>query len=876
MNKQKFNIWNDYEYPLKGQLLSPNTITIALDLLHKNLEGITAETTIFIQFKIKIEQEWRSVSYLQTIELKNFMDLKEIFIEYLDLRDQDYILSNPNAIIFTYKLVNSGSIKPRINRARNITETEESKTFSWKGHNLPRTMDFTQWGKVLFMSDTRAQVQKTNSHSIYDIEILDKELKVTLKIKDRVILEFRDIIIEKGKLGSFERILNNHRYTFIDEVCVFKTIKKETKFLKSIEETPFINNNFITMDLETRTIDNIMSPYAVSIYDGTELKSLYLTDYANSDAMLKEAINYIMKPKYNNSKVYLHNFSFFDGIFLVRILSELSSTNIKPIIRDGRIIDLKFSFKAYENKNLTHLYFRDSYLLLPSSLEKLAINFKVETKGVFPYEFVNNKNISLDYKGSIPNKKFYSEISELEYSKLKSLGLWDLRLETLRYCEQDVRTLHQIITEFQKKIFRLFRVDVLKYPTLSSLAFGIYRSKFLGESKIPLIDGNVFNYLKKGYTGGSVDVYKPYGKNIYRYDVNSLYPYVMRNFPMPVGNPIYFEGDLEFLENNYNLIDRPFGFFEVEVEAPKNLHIPILQTRIKTSNGTKTVAPVGSWIGIYFSEEINNARGHGYKFKILNGYLFERGSIFKDYVDFLYELKVNSEPATPDYIIAKLLLNSLYGRFGMNPHVENHLIIDSKDVLSFEGTITNVLDLKNGKELISFFDDRNWSEESKKSLNISISISAAVTASARVHMSKFKTMTDYTIYYTDTDSIDINKPLPEEFIGRELGLMKLEHVFKEAIFLAPKVYGGVTENYEYVKVKGLKNPISYSQLKPLLYKNTNLEIAQDKWYRSIANGHITIREEVYTLMINNTKRTLMYDTTNKFYDTKPLCLNTKS
>jgi len=113
---------------LKGQLLSPNTISIALDLLHKNLEGVTAETTIYIQFKIKIEQECRSVSYLQTIELKNFLDLKEIFIEYLDLRDQDYILSNPNAIIFTYKLVNSESIKPRINRARPITE--KSQTFS--------------------------------------------------------------------------------------------------------------------------------------------------------------------------------------------------------------------------------------------------------------------------------------------------------------------------------------------------------------------------------------------------------------------------------------------------------------------------------------------------------------------------------------------------------------------------------------------------------------------------------------------------------------------------------------------------------------------------------------------------------------------------
>lgn len=156
-----------------------------------------------------------------------------------------------------------------------------------------------------------------------------------------------------------------------------------------------------------------------------------------------------------------------------------------------------------------------------------------------------------------------------------------------------MHTLHQIITTFQQQIFQLFRLDVLKYPTLSSLAFAIYRSGFMGDAQIPLIDGNIFNELKQGYTGGSVDVYKPQGKNIYRYDVNSLYPYVMRNFPMPVGKPIYFEGDLNVLKD-YNLKDKAFGFFEVEVEAPADMNIPLLQTKIKTGQGSRTVAAVGS------------------------------------------------------------------------------------------------------------------------------------------------------------------------------------------------------------------------------------------------------------------------------------------
>jgi hypothetical protein len=68
--------------------------------------------------------------------------------------------------------------------------------------------------------------------------------------------------------------------------------------------------------------------------------------------------------------------------------------------------------------------------------------------------------------------------------------------------------------------------------------------------------------------------------------------------------------------------------------------------------------------------------------------------------------------------------------------------------LNSQGVVTNVIDLLNGKDLVSFFDDHDWSEEfGKKSLNISVPISAAVTACARIHMSEFKTMDDITLFY---------------------------------------------------------------------------------------------------------------------------------
>lgn len=259
---------------------------------------------------------------------------------------------------------------------------------------------------------------------------------------------------------------------------------------------------------------------------------------------------------------------------------------------------------------------------------------------------------------------------------------------------------------------------------------------------------------------------------------------------MPSGSPIFFEDDI--LKSSLKI--KPFGIFEAEVTCPETLKTPLLQLRIKTVNGYSTISPVGNWTSYYSSEELYNAEKYGYTFKVKRGYLFEKANIFTDYVEFLYDLKKNSQKGTPNYIISKLLLNRLYGRLGMNPISEQHKIITNekaKDLYS-KINVTNVLDLKNGKELISFFNIPmdGESENDFYIKNISVVVSSMVTASARIHMSQFKTDKNLIIYYTDTDSIDIYKELDQKFVGENLGQMKLEHVFDDVVFLAPKVYGG--------------------------------------------------------------------------------------
>jgi hypothetical protein len=101
--------------------------------------------------------------------------------------------------------------------------------------------------------------------------------------------------------------------------------------------------------------------------------------------------------------------------------------------------------------------------------------------------------------------------------------------------------------------------------------------------KIPLILGEIYNDIKQAYTGGYVDVYKPFSENVRSYDIVSLYPSSMKNCPMPIGDPKYIQGD------NLNLQDL-FGFLYVDVEAPLDLKIPILQHKHKLS----TITPIGS------------------------------------------------------------------------------------------------------------------------------------------------------------------------------------------------------------------------------------------------------------------------------------------
>lgn len=308
------------------------------------------------------------------------------------------------------------------------------------------------------------------------------------------------------------------------------------------------------------------------------------------------------------------------------------------------------------------------------------------------------------------------------------------------------------------------------------------------------------------------------------------------------------------------------------VKTIRNLSHPYLQIHHKTSAGIRTISPNGKFNMVINSPEYYNAI-KDYKIKINNGYYFNTGIIFDSYVNDLYSLRLKYPKGSPMNLTCKLLMNSLFGRFAMRPILSIQKFISKEEFKIFteKYLIEDYLDLGDVGYFVSYIDLFKTSKES----NVSISIASAITAYSRVFMSKFKNSDKFKLFYSDTDSIFVDKDLPKDLIGNEIGQFKLEYIFKEAVFLGPKIYGGLIDNPEgfICKIKGYKNPkgISFNDLKSLLDKKSKpLELNHDKWYRNLSESNIVIKDQIYNLVATENKRKLIYDSTGIAINTKAI------
>lgn len=252
--------------------------------------------------------------------------------------------------------------------------------------------------------------------------------------------------------------------------------------------------------------------------------------------------------------------------------------------------------------------------------------------------------------------------------------------------------------------------------------------------------------------------------------------------------------------------------------------------------------------------------------------------IFKEYVEKMYALRQQYSKDNPMNLVAKLLMNSLYGKFGLNPQNDVAQVLDLKDPKTRSSFFDNA-DGKFNPEHISDLikiDERFYvvvhknvsnfihdEDDLYHGIDVNIAIASSITALGRLWMSDWKNREDTTLYYSDTDSIVIDRPLPDAYVGTGLGKYKLEYEISSAVFLAPKVYGFKTlDGEEHIKVKGVKKEhlkdFHLDDMRGLLVKDAKVEFTQTKWYKKRLEGTIEIAEVAYQLQATSNKRIPIY------------------
>lgn len=524
-------------------------------------------------------------------------------------------------------------------------------------------------------------INKDNKSFVIIQKTIAKDLKHQLEMFDldgNKITFATDSCVNKES-GMFTREINKVKLTLCNNSVYLYEISDKLPLLK-----PFLNKNLNTtrntligsFDMETykNSASNKSEVYGLGYktLNSPQSNKFYIEKDLSSEDLVVKCVKSMLSNKNNGYVFFVHNFSRFDVYFLLKALTDYNRKHndyfiLKPQFRTGNIIKLKVGIKTSKT-NSVYISFVDSYLLLNKSLHSLCLDFNTDVvKDIFCHSFVNEN--SLFYKGRTPDINYFNNISQDEYNKILSEN-WDLKAECLKYLDKDLYSLLEIMDKFNKYIFDKYDIQITESLTLSRIGINILKSKYKINKHLPLINKpSIHDFIKQGYYGGISDVYKPYGRNLYYYDVNSEYPYVARN--KMIGNSYTYVEDI--LGDGLNL-ENLFGFFYCEVKAPENLYLGLLPI---LHNGT-LVSPKGEFSGVWFSEELKFAKENGYEVKVIKGYNFNAvDGVFNSFVDDLFKTRQDSSGMIKS--ITKLLLNAPFGRFGMSIHQPKESFVNHEE-----------------------------------------------------------------------------------------------------------------------------------------------------------------------------------------------------
>ncbi|MFD9950934.1 DNA polymerase, partial [Nonomuraea sp. NPDC059022] len=538
----------------------------------------------------------------------------------------------------------------------------------------------------------------------------------------------------------------------------------------------------LTLDTETRGLFGEV--FRVGLYDGSRYRA------TNTFKNLKTVLSQYTT-KYD-CHVFIHNLDFDISKIAKDILPEadlknsIFINNVVTVFKTG----LNESQITEENEIISQpITFHDSSKLVMGSLKKICEDFNIsqEKAKIDLKDHILKLGWALDADGNPTNDPGKYDDRESQGNYFMKVDPYEPELN--EYLRLDCVALYEIVTMLIE-ISGLPIHEFLKCPTTASLAMKVYQMNYPEDYEKAISTNYGYSkwgeftedFIRKAYYGGRTEVFQSELNGGFHYDVNSLYPYVMKVNPIPIGKPRHHKGDKARNVFKYWYSYRQGGgFLECDIHIPTTLHIPPLPHRMYK----KLCFPVGNLSGIWTFEEIELALEMGCKKKKINKciYFEKTDYIFKDFVSYFEEIKNTSDGAKKTF--AKLMQNALYGKFGMQRVRQTILPVTEIETCEEKGyPYVELFNPVYGQEFIE-------AAVPSKAPYIQPHIAAYVTSYARILLYRglIKQLEKGDVAYCDTDSIACEAIFDDDMVDdREYGKWKLEGILEEGLFIQPKTY----------------------------------------------------------------------------------------
>lgn len=465
-----------------------------------------------------------------------------------------------------------------------------------------------------------------------------------------------------------------------------------------------------------------------------------------------------------HGKIYFHNLKF-DGTFIVDYLLKhnFEHSQERKIYRNEfstLISDMRQWYQVRfvpdrESGVEDEIQITDSLKILPMPISDMPKSFNIE-----------EKKLKIDYKAD------------------REIG-HELTQEEKDYVAHDVIIL-------AKALKFMYDHNQTKLTTGSNALNDYIHRLGKEEYKVryPELDLPTFTDFKKAYKGGFTYVNPAYKDKEVKegavFDVNSMYPWAMKNCLLPYGEPVYFPK--KYKENPMYPLYIQCILCEFKL---KPNHYPCIQIKghfmyHDTEYLTQSIEPTY----LYLTSVDEKLVFDHYDVNVIEwcgGYMLKgTHGLFDEYIDYWYnektEARIEGNPGREK--IAKLMLNSLYGKFGSK---------------------------KRGKSCIPYLreDGRVGFKLSEEEIRKGgyIPMACFITAYCRDKIIRGAQICGDRFIYADTDSLHVAGTEPPEGLwvdNKALGAFKLEETFIRAKFIRQKTYLEVTLGKDYQEKINIK------------------------------------------------------------------------